>query len=129
MRGITLSLELLSKQLIKECDECILRFHSYRELDKEPDFFQDVKPHAYKIDELLLEWEKLVRLWIQVKRPKYVHPSQIDSLLESMKQFIVQSYYKGTSKKRFLQSVHSSKYTLETIIQAIKEVGDADVEE
>ena len=29
---------------------------------------------------MLLEWEKLVRTWIQVKRPKYVHPSQIDSL-------------------------------------------------
>lgn len=124
MRGITLSLLKLSNQLMKECDDCILRFHQYRELDKEPDFFIDVKPHAYKIDEICLEWEQLARKWIQVKRPKYVHPSQIDSLLESMKQFIVQSYYKGTSKKRFLSSVHSSKYTLETIIQAIKEVGD-----
>jgi len=124
MRGITLSLLELSKQLLKECDESISRFHIYRAEDKEPDFFQDVKPHAYKIDELLLEWEQLVRKWIQVKRPKYVHPSQIESLLESMKQFIVQSYYKATSKKRFLQSVHSSKYTLETVIQAIKEVGD-----
>ena len=126
MRGITLSLLELSKQLLKECDESITRFHLYREKDMDPDFFQDVKPHAYYIDEVLLEWEQLVRHWIQVKRPKYVHPSQIDSLLESMKQFIVQSYYKGTSKKRFLQSVHSSKYTLETIIQAIKEVGDSD---
>jgi len=124
MRGITLSLLELSNQLMKECDESISRFHLYRELDKEPDFFSDVKPHAYKMDEILLEWEQLVRKWIQVKRPKYVHPSQIDSLLESMKQFIVQSYYKGTSKKRFLSSVHSSKYTLETIVQAIKEVGD-----
>ena len=126
MRGITLSLLELSKQLLKECDESITRFHLYREKDMDPDFFQDVKPHAYYIDEVLVQWEKLVRTWIQVKRPKYVHPSQIDSLLESMKQFIVQSYYKGTSKKRFLQSVHSSKYTLETIIQAIKEVGDSD---
>lgn len=124
MRGITLSLLQLSNQLMKECDECISRFHLYRELDKEPDFFEDVKPHAYNIDEILIEWEQLVRKWIQVKRPKYVHPSQIDSLLESMKQFIVQSYYKGTSKKRFLSSVHSTKYTLETIVQAIKEVGD-----
>jgi len=119
-----MSLLRLSEQLLKECDESILRFQFYREEDKEPDFFKDVKPHAYKLDEVLLEWEKLVRTWIQVKRPKYVHPSQIDSLLESMKQFIVQSYYKGTSKKRFLKSIHSSKYTLETIIQAIKEVGD-----
>ena len=114
----------LSTKLIKECDECITRFYSYRELDKEPDFFQDVRPHALELDEVLLEWEKLVRVWIQQKRPKYVHPSQVDSLLESMKQYVVQSFYKGTSKARFLKSVHSSKYTLETIVQAIKEVGD-----
>lgn len=119
-----MSLLNLSKHLLKECDDCIIRFETYRKEDKDPDFFQDVKPHAYQIDELLQEWEKLVRKWIQEKRPKYVHPSQVDSLLESMKQFIVQSYYKGTSKKRFLKSIHSSKYTLETIIQAIKEVGD-----
>ncbi|WP_240793403.1 YppE family protein [Psychrobacillus vulpis] len=119
-----MSLADLSKQLLGECDDCIIRFESYREEDKDPDFFQEVRPHAYYIDELLLEWENLVRKWIQVKRPKYVHPSQINSLVESMKQFIVQSYYKGTSKKRFYKSIHSSKYTLETIIQAIKEVGD-----
>lgn len=119
-----MSLLKLSTQLLKECDDCIVRFETYREDDKDPDFFQDVKPHAYQIDELLQEWESLVRQWIQTKRPKYVHPSQVDSLVDSMKQFIVQSYYKGTSKKRFLKSVHSSKYTLETIIQAIREVGD-----
>ncbi|WP_391121838.1 YppE family protein [Psychrobacillus sp. L3] len=124
MRGITLSLLELSTQLLKECDDCIIRFESYREEDKDPDFFRDVKPHAYKVDALLLKWEELVRVWIQVKRPKYVHPSQVDSLLESMEQFLVQSYYKGTSKKRFLKSVHSTKYTFETIIHAIKEVGD-----
>ncbi|WP_313890951.1 YppE family protein [Psychrobacillus sp.] len=119
-----MSLLQLSKQLLAECDQCIIRFEKFRAEDKDPDFFQDVKPHAYAIDELLQEWESLIRVWIQVKRPKYVHPSQVDSLIESMKQFIVQSYYKGTSKKRFLKSIHSSKYTLETIIQAIKEVGD-----
>ncbi|MFF2752727.1 YppE family protein [Psychrobacillus sp. NPDC058041] len=119
-----MSLLKLSTQLLKECDDCIIRFETYREIDKDPDFFNDVKPHAYQIDALLQEWEELVRKWIQTKRPKYVHPTQVDSLEESMKQFIVQSYYKGTSKKRFLKSVHSSKYTIETIIQAIREVGD-----
>ena len=47
MRGIILSLLELSKQLLKECDESITRFHLYREKDMDPDFFQDVKPHAY----------------------------------------------------------------------------------
>lgn len=117
----------LSNQLLKECDDCIKRFESFRAEDKDPDFFEDVRPHAYKIDEILLEWENLVRKWIQMKQPKYVHPSQIDSLVESMKQFIVQSYYKGTSKMRFLKSIHASKYTLETIIHAIKEIGDEHV--
>lgn len=124
MRGITLSLTNVNKQLIIECDSCIERFDLFREENREPDFFQDVKPYAYYIDELLNEWEQLVRPWIQLKRPKYVHPSQIDSLLESMRQFVVQSFYKATSKKRFLKSVHSSKYTLETILQALKEVGE-----
>lgn len=119
-----MSLTSVNNQLLNECDICIERFHRFREEDREPDFFREVQPYAYNIDELLNEWEQLVRPWIQTKRPKYVHPSQIDSLLESMRQFVVQSFYKATSKKRFLKSVHSSKYTLETILQALKEVGE-----
>ena len=34
--------------------------------------------------------------WIKIAKPKYVHPVQMDTLTDGMKQFIVQSFYKKT---------------------------------
>ena len=42
-----------------------------------------------------------------------------------MEQFVVQSFYKGTSKKRFIQSIQSTQYTLSILKRKIDE-GDED---
>lgn len=36
-------------QLIEECDACLHRFQEMRRLDKEPDFFNEVKPHVDEV--------------------------------------------------------------------------------
>ena len=38
-----------------------------------------------------------------------------------MMQFFVQSFYKETSKKRFIQTIQAAQYTLQTFILAIDE--------
>ena len=108
--------------LIDECEKCVSRFWQMREEDRTPDFFTEVKPHADVIHQLLKEWQQEANSWIQKNRPKYMHTQQIASVVESMEQFVVQSFYKETSKKRFLDAIHSTSYTLKIFDGLVKEV-------
>lgn len=91
-----------------------------RELDREPDFFNEVKPYADINHKLLDEWSNEMRQLILTEKPKYVHLQQIESLNDSMKQFIVQSFYAKTGKKRFVLSINSAMYTLKTVLNALQ---------
>lgn len=46
-----------------------------------------------------------------------------------MEQFVVQSFYKETSKKRFLDAIHSTFYTLKNFERLLKEVVQDAIEE
>ncbi len=107
--------------LIDECEKCVARFWQMREEDRTPDFFGEVKPHVDTIHQLLKEWQQEANAWIQKNRPKYMHAGQIASAVESMEQFVVQSFYKETSKKRFLDATHSTSYTLNNFYRIVKE--------
>lgn len=112
--------------LLEECQQSLDRFHEMRRLDKEPDFFEEVKPHADRIHALIKTWQQAVTAWINENRPKNLYAQQIDHAADAMEQFVVQSFYKGTSKKRFIQSIQSAEYTL-TVVKRKLEEGDADV--
>ncbi|TWT01029.1 YppE family protein [Planomicrobium sp. CPCC 101079] len=111
----------LSSVLYDECGKCLDRFYEMRERDAVPDFYNDVKPYADYWHDKINEWQKESLSYIQKERPKYVHKPQIDTAAEGMAQFFVQSFYKETSKKRFVQSIQSAQYTLQTFINAIDE--------
>ena len=107
--------------LIQECNDSITRFHAMREKNIAPLFFDEVKPHADKMAQLLNDWQMNADEWICVHSPKYIHLQQILSVVEAMNQFVVQSFYKETSKKRFIQSVHSTLYTLNIFLRYLQE--------
>jgi hypothetical protein len=111
--------------LIEECQHSLERFQEMRRLDRDPDFFEEVKPHADNIHALIKVWQQSANLWIQKNKPKNLYAQQIDHAADAMEQFVVQSFYKGTSKKRFVQSIQSVQYTL-TIVKRKLEEGDAD---
>ncbi|NLY79117.1 MAG: YppE family protein [Lysinibacillus sp.] len=110
-----------TKFLIAECDASRDRFFKMRELDATPQFFEEVKPHADKVHILLLEWKEQAYQWIRKHQPKYFHVQQVDNVVDAMDQFVVQSFYKETSKKRFIQSVQSVHYTLSTFLKYLEE--------
>ena len=116
-----MQLKQQTEQLIEQCEQAVARFHRMRELDAVPDFFNDVKPHADFVHALLVQFRESAAQWIDCERPKYVRMLQIDLLIEAMEQFVVQSFYKETSKKRFLQSVQSVQYTLSTVLRYLEE--------
>ncbi|MFS0687876.1 YppE family protein [Sporosarcina sp. 179-K 8C2 HS] len=118
-----LSLIEKTERLLSVCEECLERLPAMRELDREPDFFTEVKPYADTNHKLLDEWTEEIRTLIREERPKYVHLHQIESLNESMKQFIVQSFYPKTGKKRFVLSINSATYTLRTVLDELQRKG------
>ncbi|ARJ40222.1 hypothetical protein SporoP8_15805 [Sporosarcina ureae] len=108
-----------TKLLLTICDECEQRFYRMRETDHEPDFFEEVKPYADNSHQAIAQWAEEMKVWIQKKKPRYVHDVQVDSLKDSMTQFVVQSFYKATGKKRFILSIRAARYTLQTVLDAM----------
>ena len=111
----------LTIELVQVCEEAPKRFQYMRDEDLEPDFFGQVKPYADEVHAKLKNWRELALQFIKQYDPKYFHPLQVEQVADAMEQFIVQSFYKKTSKKRFLQSVQSVHYTLSKLIKTIEE--------
>lgn len=116
-----MDLQVLTANLVEACNQAIERFYDMRERDAEPDFFNDVKPYADNMHTQLQIWRELAYKWITANQPKYMHKQQIDHACDAMEQFFVQSFYKATSKKRFIQSVQSTMYTLTTFKRYVEE--------
>lgn len=110
--------------ILKESQSCLARHLKMREMDRTPDFFTEVKPHADKWHTFLIDWREQARLWIEEYRPKHMRIQQIDAAIEAFNQYVVQSFYKETGKKRFAQSIQSTCYTLQTFIHAIEQEGE-----
>ena len=119
-----MNLTELSLLLLKECGDSRDRFFLKREQEAEADFFNEVKPHADKWHQLIREWKEEAEKFIRLNRPRHVHFMQIENAADGMTQFIVQSFYKGTGKKRFIQSIQAAEYTLQTLLRAIEEKGE-----
>ncbi|WP_010301016.1 YppE family protein [Kurthia senegalensis] len=108
----------LTKLILAQCDTSWARFLRFRELEYDPDFFNEVKPYADHIDGVIKEWKQEMEMWIAEEQPKYVRMAQIDNASEQLGQVVVQSFYRKTSKKRFFESIQAVKYTCETILRA-----------
>lgn len=118
-----------TKELLTICDACEARFYHMRETEHVPDFFEEVKPYADRSHEVIAQWADEMKSWISVSKPLYVHTVQIDSLQESMTQFVVQSFYKETGKKRFILSIRAARYTLQTVLTAMAREGGGNVDD
>lgn len=122
---LTMQLINETNRLIEECQLSLDRFHEMRRLDKDPDFFNEVKPYVDDMHALIKLWQQSAHQWIKTEQPKNLYVQQIDHAADAMEQFVVQSFYKGTSKKRFIQSIQSTQYTLSILKRKIDE-GDED---
>ncbi|MBM7699064.1 YppE family protein [Kurthia huakuii] len=117
-------LQQLTTQIYEECELSWMRFMQFRDDAYEPDFFNEVKPYADRIHNMLLDWQQQAEQFIVLARPKYVHAIQIANAVEQIDQFVVQSFYIKTSKKRLYQSIQAAKYTCETLLSALRDVAD-----
>jgi hypothetical protein len=112
-----------TKLVLEESNKCLSRHQEMRDTDSTPDFFSQVKPHADHWHTFLIEWREQSRIWLDDKRPKHMRIQQIDAAIEAFNQYVVQSFYKDTGKKRFAQSIQSTCYTLQTYLNALEQEG------
>lgn len=121
----TTRLQLQTQKLLVACNEARDRFYTMRKENRSPDFYNEVKPYADNMQQLLQQWRQEAYQFIKIVQPKYMHDVQIDNALDAMEKFFIQSFYKETSKKLFLQSIQSVEYTLTTLLRKLGDEGDA----
>ena len=118
-----MTLYRLTNELLQNVEDAVKRYEKMRELDLDPDFFTDVKPYADQFIERLKVWKQLAEKYVAQYAPKYFHTMQIENIFDAMEQLIVQSFYKKTSKKRFMDSARSVQYSLGKLKRYLKEDG------
>lgn len=125
MEGLMNNPKKLTEILLQKCSDAKDRFFDARERDITYDFFEAVKPYADETRTEIEIWRQQVEAFIHEQQPKNLYMQQIDYAIEAMEQFIVQSFYQKTSKKRFLQSIQSVQYTLTIVLRKLEEaIGD-----
>ena len=118
-----MTLYTLTNELIENVEDAVKRYENMREFDLEPDFFTEVKPYADGFLERLKAWEESAKIYVAEYSPKYFHHMQIINIMDAMEQLIVQSFYKKTSKKRFMDSARSVEYSLRKLRRYLEEDG------
>ncbi|QPC46660.1 DUF1798 family protein [Mangrovibacillus cuniculi] len=110
------------KELVEQAHSIYL---SRRENGLRGDFEKEVKPFVYKVDLQMNQFEEVVRPWLQQEKPLYLHPSQIDKVMENIELISVQAFFPESSWKRYHQYVQSTVYVLDCIIDAVNNVKKA----
>ncbi len=118
-----MTLYTLTNELIQNIEDAVKRYEKMRELDLDPDFFTEVKPYADEFLGRLKAWKELAEKYVAEYAPKYFHHVQILNIIDAMEQLIVQSFYKKTSKKRFMDSARSVEYSLGKLRRYLEEDG------
>ncbi|MEI5907234.1 YppE family protein [Bacillus spongiae] len=105
----------LTEELIHYNEELKEIYDSKRASGDKGDFYNEVKPYADKVRDVLNKWEQASLEWIKKAQPKYIHRMQIQQTLDNVELVSVQAFYPETSYNRF-QSYHQSiHYNLQTI--------------
>lgn len=114
-----------SQHLLELLQESKERFKSFQEKPEKSEayFYNQVKPNFEMMKDKSNVWEQLALEWIKKEKPKYIHPSQIESAVENVEQVILQSFYKDINKQRFNNLHHSVEYLLNNIMNEIEEKG------
>lgn len=101
-------------------DQAYDQFVTYsKSKDYEVDFYGQVKPFADNVKQTIDEWKPLVLEWINAERPKYVYHVQINDTYDNIEITSVTAWQKDTRRRRFINTIKSIDYVLETILKQL----------
>lgn len=96
-------------------EQSLTHFKHYSTSEDSPDFFEVVKPFADQVKVTLDEWTPHVLKWLEWKKPSYIHPQQIDQLVENFEILSVTCFQKDTRNKKLMERYKSIEYTLSLV--------------
>ncbi|MGV3465819.1 MAG: YppE family protein [Heyndrickxia sp.] len=95
-------------------------YQKARETNESGDFFKDVKPFADRVKMLCDEWLPQAENWLEIRRPKHLHPIQLKTLSENIQMVSVRAFYPETSLKKFKGHIQSVDYVLKRLLDEIE---------
>ncbi|WKB37168.1 YppE family protein [Terrilactibacillus sp. S3-3] len=81
----------------------------------ETNFYEEVKPFADDVQQLVDDWKPLALAWIKERRPQYLFPQQINDTSDNLTIIAVTAFQKDTRRRRFLETIKSIDYVLNSI--------------
>ncbi|MDE5411872.1 YppE family protein [Alkalihalobacterium chitinilyticum] len=85
------------------------------------DFYTDVKPFADRVFMTANPWKELAEQWVKEYRPKYVYTMQLSNAYDQLLETSVAAFQKDTKSKRFIDTIKSIDYLLDTVLIQIKQ--------
>lgn len=114
LRELTLRLRELNQNAHQQFSE------RTQEANYQVDFYNDVKPFADKVQELIDVWRPLAEAWVKRSKPKYVFPIQIKDTYDNLSIVCVTAFQKDTRKRRFYETIKSIDYVLENMLDQLE---------
>ncbi|WP_158211611.1 YppE family protein [Alkalihalobacterium alkalinitrilicum] len=84
------------------------------------DFYTDVKPFADRVYVLANKWKPLAETWVKEYSPKYVYFMQLTNAYDQLLETSIAAFQKDTKSKRFIDTIKSIDYILDTILIQIE---------
>ncbi|MET1249722.1 YppE family protein [Sporolactobacillus sp. STCC-11] len=91
-----------------------------QEKDYQVDFYNEVKPFADKVQELIDIWRPLAEAWVRRSKPKYVFPIQIKDTCDNLSIICVTAFQKDTRKRRFYETIKSIDYVFDNMLDQLE---------
>ncbi|WP_280768180.1 YppE family protein [Salipaludibacillus daqingensis] len=110
-------LKLQTNHLRKLNEDALAHFKYYSTSENSAEFFDTVKPFADEVKGKLEDWTPQVLKWLEWKKPSYIHPQQIDQLVENFEILSVTCFQKDTRNKKLMERYKSIEYTLSLVDQ------------
>ncbi|OEH92992.1 DUF1798 family protein [Bacillus solimangrovi] len=99
-----------STRLIERVEQMKQLFPQY--IDKEPDFYHDVKPFVDTLRVDADKWRDLALDWVKHERPLYIHSINIEDTHENLIHTSLQTFYHDVKEKRYKEMTESIMYTI-----------------
>jgi len=112
-------LKLQTNYLLELNEQALAQFKHYTNSEISPEFFEVVKPFADEVKGKLEEWTPDVLKWLEWEKPSYIHPQQIDQLVENFEILSVTCFQKDTKNKKLMERYKSIEYTLSLVVNKL----------
>ena len=114
-------LKVLTEKLLDYNKQLLYISQQAQEQQKEPDFFEEVKPFADQVKQVVDEWKQMALLWVKKVRPKHIYEVQIETAGENIEKICVEAFYPSVPHRRIKQFCRSIEYTLLLIEECLEE--------